>query len=185
MAWWNDVLDLVRQELSAAATPAPHAEPASVQRAQNLLRRTSRELVTARTRADALRKRLARTQADLEKLTRAQGDARYRERLAALAQALQTQSALAGGFATHIAQLDTLHDRVERELRRFERDVAMARSAHAAREATSAATRGRAKARPQPAGEPGFAHARPDAVMRRLKDLATPPPRRRRSRDED
>jgi phage shock protein A len=188
MAWWNDILHMLKDELSAAARPATHVEPPSVQRAQNLLRRTARELATARSRADGLRKRLTRTQADLDALTRAQEDPHYRERLAALAHALETESAAAGGFAAHIAQLDALHDRVERELRQFERDVGMARSAHAAREATTAAARKRARAKPAAAGEPGFKRARPEAVMRRLKDLPAPraaATKTRKRRDED
>lgn len=174
MAWWDDILGMLKDEFAANAKPAAHAEPASMRQAQNLLRRTSRELVAARTRADALRKRLARTQADLDALTRTQNNPRYRDRLAALAQSIAAESAAAGGFAAHIAQIDALHDGVERQLRQFERDVAMARSAHAAREATSAAARKRTAARPTPGTEPGFRRKRPDAVMQRLKDL---PPR--------
>ena len=174
MAWWDDILGMLRDEMSTLGKPASHAEPVSVQQAQNLLRRTSRELATARTRAEALRRRLASTQTGLDALTRAQPDPRYRERLAALARSIATESALAGGFAAHIAQLDALHDRVERQLREFERDVAMARSAHAAREATSAAARKRTRAKAPADGEPGFKRRRPDAVMQRLKDLPVP-----------
>ena len=177
MAWWNDILGMLKQELSAAGTPPAHPEPDAFRHAQNLLRRTSRELATARTRAEALRRRLARTQADLDALTHAQTEPRYRERLAALARSIATESELAGGFAAHVAQIDALHDRVERQLREFERDVAMARSAHAAREATSAAARkGAARPKGGAAGAQGrFRRARPEAVMQRLKDLPRKP----------
>lgn len=188
MAWWDDILGMLKDEFSALGKPAAHAEPASMQHAQNLLRRTSRELVAARTRADALRKRLTRTLADLDALTRAQNNPHYRDRLAALAQSIAAESAAAGGFAAHIAQIDALHDGVERQLRQFERDVAMARSAHAAREATSAAARKRTSAKPAAGGEPGFRRQRPDAVMQRLKDLPAPrakTAKTRRRRDED
>lgn len=182
MAWWGDVLALLRAEwraLEDAGGAAP-AEPESVRRAQVLLRRTARELREAQARAEASRRRLQRAQAQLESLTRAPAqDRQYQSRLTDLAHAVSHESDLAGSFEAHIAQLGALHARVERELRGFERDLDMARTARAASDATRAAAPQSACTRKPPSGA-GFRRARSKAVMDRLGELP-----RKDGHDED
>ncbi len=207
MAWWNDIRDMLRQELDAPAAPAAGAPaaPQPLRQAQRLLQRTARELAEARTRADVVRRRLARAQQKLEALTRApQPHPRYRERLLELAQAIARDSDLAGSFQTHLAQLDRLHDQVNRQLRELDHDLSMARAASAIGQATQAAAgRGPVRARPsvsrktkseakttprrgaEPAPDaaaPGFRRARAGRVIDTLQKL---PRRRAREGHED
>lgn len=132
MAWWNDIRDMLRQELGprdTAASEAP-ATPQPLQQAQRLLQRTARELADARARADGVRRRLARAQQQLETLTRApHAHPRYRERLVDLARAIARDSDIAGSFQSHLAELDRLHDQVNRQLRELDHDLSMARAA--------------------------------------------------------
>lgn len=210
MAWWDDIRDMLRQDLGAApARPAPEAAPAPLRQARQLLSRTARELAQARGRAEAVARRLARAQARLEALTRApQPHPRYHARLVELSRAVARDSGLAGGFQAHLAQLDLLHDEVSRQLRELDHDLDMARAASVLGQATDAVTRRRSaragaagaktssagtkkKARPQPApstpessipSPKGFRRARTARVLAALEQL---PPRRPGRRDED
>jgi len=153
MAWWNDIRDMLKQEIGPAAPPASDmpAAPKPLRQAQLLLQRTARELAEARLRADVVSRRLARAQQRLEALTQApQPHPRYRERLVELARAIARDSDLAGSFRTHLSQLDRLHDEVNRQLRELDHDLSMARAASAIGQATQAAA-GRGPARPLPA----------------------------------
>lgn len=194
MAWWNDIRDMLRQELDTSAPPAaePLAAPQPLRQAQLLLQRTARELAEARTRADVVRRRLARAQHKLEALTQApQPHPRYRERLVELAQAIARDSDLAGSFQAHLVQLDRLHDQVNRQLRELDHDLSMARAASAIGQTTQAAAgRGPARAKPaalrkakaktaarrgaEPtpaAAAPGFRRARAGRVIDTLQKL--------------
>lgn len=144
MAWWDDIREMLRQELgprdAAVAEVTPTPQP--LQQAQRLLQRTARELADARARADTVRRRLARAQQQLETLTRApQGHPRYRERLVDLARAIARDSDIAGSFQSHLAELDRLHDQVNRQLRELDHDLSMARAASVIGEATRAVAR--------------------------------------------
>lgn len=139
MAWWDDIRDMLKQELGSR--PAPDndalAAPKPLRQAQVLLQQTARELADARARADVVRRRLGRAQLKLEALTRApQPHPRYRERLVELARAIARDSDLAGSFQSHLAQLDLLHDQVNRQLRELDHDLSMARAVSAIGQAT-------------------------------------------------
>jgi len=174
MAWWDDVLGLLRDEwkvLAPGAQPAP-TEPHAVKQAQALLKRTTRELRDAQARAEASRRRMQRAQSALEALTREAGQhPRYQARLTELARALSHESDLSGSFSAHAERLGQLRANIERQLHAFERDLGMARTARAAHDATRAAAPGPAPARPK-AGEPGFRRARPRKVMDRLDEIS-------------
>lgn len=171
MAWWDDVLGLLKDEWKAAGGSAGLDEPPTVKQAQTLLKRTARELAEAKARAEAGRRRMLRAQSDLEALTREpQQHPRYRDRLTELARAIAHESTMVESFDAHILQLGGMHDRVEAQLRAFERDLTMARSAQAAAHVTQvAAPTGESKRRKR--GEPGFQHARADAVIDRLREV--------------
>ena len=143
MAWWDDIRDMLRQDLAPApARPAPEAAPAPLRQARQLLSRTARELAEARGRAETVARRLARAQAQLEALTRApQPHPRYHARLLELSRAIARDSGLAGGFQAHLAQLDLLHDEVSRQLRELDHDLDMARAASTLGQATDAVAR--------------------------------------------
>ncbi|HSX60024.1 MAG TPA: hypothetical protein VLF18_07490, partial [Tahibacter sp.] len=144
MAWWDDIRDMLKQELGAAAANGKDAGavPKPLRQAQLLLQRTARELADARTRADVVRRRLARAQDKLEALTRApQSHPRYRERLVELARAIARDSDLAGSFQAHLVHLDRLHDQVNRQLRELDHDLSMARAASVIGQATQAVAR--------------------------------------------
>jgi len=141
MAWWDDIRDMLKQELGAepASRNEALAAPKPLRQAQALLQQTARELAEARARADVVRRRLGRAQLKLEALTRApQPHPRYRERLIELARAIARDSDLAGSFQSHLAQLDLLHDQVNRQLRELDHDLSMARAASAIGQATQA-----------------------------------------------
>lgn len=146
MAWWDDIRDMLRQDLAPApARPAPQAAPAPLRQARQLLSRTAHELAEARGRAETVARRLARAQAQLEALTRApQPHPRYHARLLELSRAIARDSGLAGGFQAHLAQLDLLHDEVSRQLRELDHDLDMARAASTLGQATDAVARRRA-----------------------------------------
>jgi chromosome segregation ATPase len=169
MAWWDEVLGLLKDEWKALAPGSERAamEPPTVRQAQELLQRTARELADAKARAEAARRRMLRAQTQLEALTQApEQHPRYRDRLSDLARAVVHEGDMAASFDTHIATLGAVHDRVEAQLREFNRDVAMARVALAASQTTQAAAP-IAKPKKGRAGS-GFEHARSDKVMERL-----------------
>lgn len=149
MAWWDDIRDMLKQELGGRPATGSDvlAAPKPLRQAQALLQQTARELAAARARADVVRRRLARTQLKLEALTRApQPHPRYRERLLELARAITRDSDLAGSFQSHLVQLDRLHDQVNRQLRELDHDLSMARAASAIGQTTQAASvRGQAR----------------------------------------
>lgn len=185
MAWWDDIRDMLKQELGAprAADAGALAAPKPLRQAQLLLQRTARELADARTRAEAVRKRLARAQARLEALTRApQSHPRYRERLIELARAIARDSDLAGSFQAHLSQLDLLHDQVNRQLRELDHDLSMARVASAIGQTTQVAAPRRAAAAKRAAS----ASATPRTGTRKPAKAAaktdTPTPAFRRAR---
>lgn len=210
MAWWNEIRDMLRQELAARPQPAPvqapspsrsepqsppqtaSAAPQPLREARRLLQRTARELVQARARADALRRRLAQTQSRLEALMQAsQPQPRYRERLAELVRAMARDSDLGGGFQAHLAQLERLHDQVNRQLRELEHDLSMADAAEAlgrttrvaaARAKKDAAAAAPRRARRESATAPaaGFRRARAQRLLDTLQRL----PQRREDGDE-
>jgi len=162
MAWWNDIRDMLKQEIGPAALPAAEmpAAPKPLRQAQLLLQRTARELVEARLHADVVSRRLARAQQRLEALTQApQPHPRYRERLVELARAIARDSDLAGSFRTHLSQLDRLHDEVNRQLRELDHDLSMARAASAISQTTQVAA-GRGPAR-KPSASPRGKSATP------------------------
>ncbi len=141
MAWWDDIRDMLKQELGSRSAPGNDAlaAPKPLRQAQVLLQQTARELADARAHADVVRRRLGRAQLKLEALTRApQPHPRYRERLVELARAIARDSDLAGSFQSHLAQLDLLHDQVNRQLRELDHDLSMARAASAIGQATQA-----------------------------------------------
>ncbi len=186
MAWWDDVLGLIKDEWKALGGDAVKAEePPSIKQAQTLLKRTSKELSEAQARAEASRRRMLRAQADLEALTRdpAQHPS-YRDRLTELAHAISHESAMVDSFDSHIQQLGLMHDRVERQLRKLEADLNMARSARAAAQTTQAVDpKPRSKSSTDAGG--GFARARSDAVMESLRDVANAQAARSKSADAE
>lgn len=193
MAWWDDIRDMLKQELGAppAADREALAAPKPLRQAQLLLQRTARELADARARADAVRRRLARAQARLEALTRApQSHPRYRERLVELARAIARDSDLAGSFQAHLSQLDLLHDQVNRQLRELDHDLSMARAASVIGQATQAVTRAapgrRAAASKRAAAEPAAPRAKAGGAAKKKlpakkEPAATPAFRRARA----
>jgi len=171
MAWWDEVLGLLKEEWKALGPGSDGSalEPPTVKQAQALLERTSRELADAKARAEAARRRMMRAQAQFEALTRDPDQhQRFRDRLSELATAVAHEGDMVASFDTHIATLTAVHDRIDAQLRAFNRDVAMARSVLAASQATQAAAPdGTPKKSREKAG--GFQHQRPDKVMDQLK----------------
>ena len=169
MSWWDDVLNLLRDEFASPGAAVP-AEPATARQAEVLLKRTTGELLAAKARAEAARRRMLRAQDDLLALTRNEKQhASYRERLTVLAKAIAHESELVEAFDAHILRLDAVHNRVKHEYAKFERDLQMARTAHAAAAAT-ATQRVKPTARPAPSDAPGGFRRRRDAsVMDVLK----------------
>ncbi len=167
MSWWDDVLNLLRDEFASPGAEVP-AEPATARQAEVLLKRTSRELLAAKARAEAARRRMLRAQDDLLALTRNEKQhASYRERLTTLAKAIAHESELVEAFDAHILRLSEVHNRVEHEFAKFERDLQMARTAHAAASATQ---RVKPNAKPTPSDAPsGFRRSRDASVMDALK----------------
>jgi phage shock protein A len=167
MSWWDDVLNLLRDEFAAPGVAVP-AEPATARQAEVLLKRTTRELLAAKARAEAARRRMLRAQDDLLALTRNETQPpSYRERLTTLAKAIAHESELVAAFDAHIFRLSEVHSRVEHEYAKFERDLQMARTAHA----TAAATqRVNPSVKPAPSNAPaGFRRARDANVLDALK----------------
>ncbi|UXI68273.1 hypothetical protein [Tahibacter amnicola] len=184
MAWWNDILGALRNELDGSPeSAAAEAEPRSVRQAQALLQRTQKDLQSARARAEAARRRMLRAQGELEELTRSEWQhPRYRDRLVELARAVALESELVGSFDAHITQLDAVQARIALQMRTLERDLSMARTATAASRTTQAVGD-----RPRPVArtrrDAGFERARPKAVMERLEQLPARHPRK--PADED
>ncbi len=166
MAWWDDVLAMIKDEFAAVGSGP--AEPSAVKQAQQLLERTARELANARASAEAARRRSLRNQREMQKLSQDETSPHYRERLSQLHRAVSADQDLAASFDAHIQQLATIEARVRSQLERFNRDVEMARAAVAAKNATVAADP-KTPARPA-TGEKGFKRARSEQVMRALRD---------------
>ena len=163
MAWWDDVLNLLRDEFASPGVAAP-SEPATARQAEVLLKRTTRELLAAKARAEAARRRMLRAQDDLLALTRNEKQhASYRERLTILAKAIAHESDLVEAFDAHILRLSEVHHRVEHEYAKFERDLQMARTAHA----TAAATQ---RVKPNAKPSPPVAQSDAPTGFRRSRD---------------
>jgi DNA repair exonuclease SbcCD ATPase subunit len=134
MPWWDDVLKLLRDEFGSADTKI--VEPESAKQAEALLKRTAREITTAKARAEAARRRLLRAQDELHALTQKTKapqtplQSSYRERLTDLAKAIAHESDLVEAFDAHIQRLNAVQAKVEHEASKFERDRQMARTAH-------------------------------------------------------
>lgn len=168
MAWWDEMLGLLKDEWSALGPRGSAHEPPTVKQAEALLTRTAKELASAKARAEAARRRMLRAQRELEALTRdPKQHPSYRERLSELARAITHEGDMVKSFDDHIATLARLHDGVAAQLREFHRDVSMARAMMAAANATAAAPD--APPRKRVDRSPGFAHQRPDKVMDQLK----------------
>ena len=168
MAWWDEMLGLLKDEWKAFGPKGSAHEPPTVKQAEALLVRTAKELASAKARAEAARRRMLRAQRELEALTREPAQhSSYRERLSELARAVAHEGDMARSFDDHIATLARLHAGVEAQLREFHRDVTMARTMMAAANATAAAPD--APPRKPADKSPGFAHQRPEKVMDQLK----------------
>ena len=172
MAWWDDILGLLKDEWKAVgAERVNQDEPPTIKQAQALLKRTSKELSEAKARAEASRRRMLRGQADLEALTRDPAQQpRYRDRLTELARAISHESAMADSFNAHIAQIGQMHDRIDSQLRKLQSDLNMARAARAAAQTTQAVSP-KPRAKPTLSDPPGFKRARSDAVMDSLRGV--------------
>lgn len=170
MAWWNDIVTLLRTEW-AAQTGMPAAEPASMQQAQDLLRRSASELASAQAQAEAARRRMLRARAQLEALTQSlsRGDA-YQARLLELAQAISADAALQHSFDAHIAVLEKHHALVKTQLRRFDRDREMAKQAQTVLRSTQQADPPKAKRRP--GARAGFSRADHSSALDELGKLS-------------
>lgn len=168
MAWWDEMLGLLKEEWTALGPKGSAHEPPTVKQAEALLTRTAKELAAAKARAEAARRRMLRAQRELQALTEdPKQHPSYRERLSELARAVAHEGDMARSFDDHIATLARLHAGVEAQLREFHRDVSMARTMMAAANATAAAPDSPPR---KPADKsPGFAHQRPDKVMDQLK----------------
>ena len=167
MSWWDDVLNLLRDEF-ASPDAVPASEPATARQAEVLLKRTTRELDAAKARAEAARRRMLRAQDDLLALSRNEKQhASYRDRLTLLAKAISHESELVEAFDAHILRLSEVHNRVAHEYAKFERDLQMARTAHA----TAAVTqRLKPSAKPTTSDAPGgFRRTRDASVIDALK----------------
>jgi glycerol-3-phosphate dehydrogenase len=168
MRWWDEVLNLLRDEF--ATEPQLTAEPASAKQAEALLKRTSREITTAKARAEAARRRLLRAQDQMLALTQP-GELQngYRERLTDLAKAIANESDLVQAFDAHIQRLSEVQARIEHEATKFERDLQMARTAHVAAATTQ---RVNPDQKPMPADVPaGFRRSRSQHVIDGLKTV--------------
>ncbi len=147
MAWWDDILGLLKDEWKALGPGADGSalEPPTVKQAQTLLARTARELADAKARAEAAAPaHAARAGGAGSALTQpARGEhPRYRDRLTDLARAVAHEGDMVASFDTHIATLGAVHDRIDAQLRAFNRDVSMARAMLAASQTTQAVAPG-------------------------------------------
>lgn len=179
MPWWDDVLNLLRNEF--AEPGAPESEPATARQAETLLKRTTRELVAAKARAEAARRRMVRAQDDLHALSvNQQQHPSFRERLTALAKAIAHESELVEAFDAHIQRLEEVHARVQHEFDKFERDLQMARTAKVAAATTQ---RVNPSQKPKPGTEPpGFRRAETNAALDALKSGPKAPSKGGRSK---
>ena len=170
MSWWDDVLSLLRDEFASPGVAAA-SEPATARQAEALLKRTTRELDAAKARAEAARRRMLRAQDDLLALSRSEKQhASYRDRLTVLAKAISHESELVEAFDAHILRLSEVHNRVQHEYAKFERDLQMARTAHATAAATQRVKPSlKASAKPASDAPAGFRRARGANVMDALK----------------
>jgi len=172
MAWWNEVLGLLRDEWShlGETDHAPIDAANSLREAQKLLHRTTGELEEAQGRAEAARRRLSHARQAIETLAKApEGHAGYRERLTELASALTRESELVATFDAHIEKLSQLRDKIDSQLRQLDRDLDMMDAASgAAATVAQVGDRPRASAR---AGKPGFRGKRSNNVIETLGNL--------------
>lgn len=179
MAWWNDILQLLREE--AAHHGGQLGATEQLRQAGRVLERTTRELDDARARAEAARRRMQRAQKDLEALAaQPQAQPRYGERLTELARALTHESELVATFDAHIERLSALRDRMDAQLRQLQHDIDMVDTAVGAAATSRAAEEHPPRPRPKSgSGKPGFRQRRDPAVMETLEKL----PRRRKGGD--
>jgi hypothetical protein len=171
MAWWDEVLGLLKDEWKAhgPGSDGSALEPPTVKQAQALLARTGRELADAKARAEAARRRMLRAQAQFNALSdQPDQHPRFRDRLSELANAVAHEGDMVASFDTHIATLAAVHDRIDAQLREFNRDVSMARAVLAANQATQAAAPVSLPKKSK-TSDVGFEHARSDKVMEQLK----------------
>jgi chromosome segregation ATPase len=171
MAWWDEVLGLLKGEWKALGPGSDGSalEPPTVKQAQALLARTGRELADAKARAEAARRRMLRAQAQFNALSdQPDQHPRFRDRLSELANAVAHEGDMVASFDTHIATLAAVHDRIDAQLREFNRDVSMARAVLAANQATQAAAPVSLPKKSK-TSDVGFEHARSDKVMEQLK----------------
>lgn len=181
MAWWDDILGLLKDEYRSGAG-IDAEEPPSVRQAQALLKRTARELSAAQARAEAARRRMLRAQGELEALTRdATQHPRYRDRLTELARAIAHESEMIGSFDAHIASLSAMQARVQEQMRGLDRDLSMSRSASAAARTTRAVAPSSSNAAPDPSTPPGFRRARSERVIDELRQI---PSKRKRDHED-
>lgn len=173
MAWWNDILELLRDEVKALGgdAPASAGDPdlLTLKQAQALLKRTSRELEAARARAEAARRRLKRAQSDLEALTRDPAQhPRYRDRLIELSKVVAHESELIASFDAHIQRFDEIHQRIDAQLQRLTRDLRMVQAATASSRATRAVDPAPTPSHRSKRQPPGFRKQRPSELMEQL-----------------
>lgn len=168
MAWWDEMLGLLKDEWKALGPAGTAHEPPTVKQAEALLARTAKELADAKGRAEAARRRMLRSRRELEALTQdPRQHSSYRERLSELARAIAHEGDMVRSFDEHIATLARLHDGVEARLREFHRDVSMARAMMAAANATAAAPEAPPR-KPVEKGA-GFEHQRSEKLIDQLK----------------
>jgi chromosome segregation ATPase len=182
MAWWNEILQLLRDEADHHVGQLGATE--QLRAAERVLERTTRELDDASARAEAARRRMRNAQQELEALAaKPQRHTSYAERLTDLARALTHESELVATFDAHIARLGQLRDRMDAQLRQLQRDLNMVETAAGAAATSRAAQVHEQSHEPtRHAGKPtGFRQQRPKAVMDALDAV---PRKRRKGSDE-
>lgn len=172
MAWWNDILGLLREEVRSLRGEATSADPpTTLGQARDVLQRTTRELGDARGRAEAGRRRLRRAQAELEALTQ-QPESRphYQARLLELARVISHESELLASFDSHIQRLDEIQARIQSQLDRLQRDLDMAAAAQTLKRTTEQVAPAANVAAPAD-HPPGFRRQREAEWMAQLREL--------------
>jgi hypothetical protein len=171
MTWWNAILGALKQEFELG-TAKELSEPTSAKQAEALLKRTVRELATARARCEAARRRMKRAQEELDQVaSQAKGTPDYRDRLSELAKSVAHESDLLSAFERHSETLAQLQARIEHERARFERDLNMERDARVAAAALKVGTRS-PETKPSTADQAaGFRHqnSQQSALLQQLK----------------
>jgi chromosome segregation ATPase len=182
MAWWNEILQLLRDEANHHAGQLGATE--QLREAQRVLERTTAELDDASARAEAARRRMRNAQQELEALAaKPQRHASYAERLTDLARAFTHETELVATFDAHIARLAQLRDRMDAQLRQLQRDLSMVESAAGAAATSRAAEAHEQSHEPTRHGDKpaGFRQQQPKAVMDALDAL----PRKRKKRSDE